>query len=105
MVRNRRSGKLVPVPDELAGKLAPLAKQCGIDPSELARKVAAMDGTQQRGAVEHGQAVASYLQQLGIEQPQLAQLLLCCPRLFSWLPAERAQPLFGQLMGLGLSAA
>jgi hypothetical protein len=105
LVRSRCSGKMVAVPEELAEQLAPLAKQCGVDASEVARKVAAMDGTRQRGVVKHGQQVARYLQQqLGIEQPQLAQLLPSCPILFSYPPAERAQLHLEQLMGLGLLA-
>ena len=42
---------------------------------------------------------------LGKEQPQLARLLERCPELLSWPAGERAGVLFGQLMGLGLSAA
>jgi hypothetical protein len=105
-VRSKRTGKLVPVPAGLAGDLAPLAEQCGSnDASEVAKSAATLHGTRQRGMVEHGQAVASYLQQeLGIKQPQLGRLLLRCPTLFSWPTAERAQQLFEQLMSTGVFA-
>ena len=52
-----------------------------------------------------GEAVAELLLSLGVEQPQLAALVLRCPYLFSWPTGERAALLFGQLMRLGLTAA
>ena len=47
----------------------------------------------------------AYLRGLGINRGQLARLTERCPELFSWPVEERAEVLFGQLMGLGLSAA
>jgi hypothetical protein len=104
-------GKLVPVPPDMAGTLAPLAAQCGLSGREakLARAVAALDRKRQQGIKDHGAAVAAYLAGLGIEQGikqgQLGRLLLRCPYLFSWPAAQRAGVLFGQLMALGLNAA
>jgi hypothetical protein len=104
-------GKLVPVPPDLAGTLAPLAAQCGLSgrEAELARAVAAHVEKRQQGIKDHGAAVAAYLAGLGIEQGvkqgQLGRLLMRCPLLFSWPVEQRAGVLFGQLMALGLTAA
>jgi hypothetical protein len=110
MILSQR-GKLVPVPPDLAGTLAPLAAQCGLSgrEAEVARAVAAQDQKRQQGIVDHGAAVAAYLASLGIDhgfgQGQLERLLLRCPYLFSWPAEQRAGVLFGQLMALGLTAA
>jgi hypothetical protein len=104
-VKSWRTGKLVAVTAELQGRLAPIAERCGVtDIFRLARAVAPMYAVRLAGLLEHGEEVACYLQQLGIKQPQLARLLLRCPLLFSWPPAERAQQLFQELMGEGLPA-
>jgi hypothetical protein len=109
MTKNR--GKLVPVPPDLAGALAPLAAQCGLSgrEAELARAVAALDRKRQQGTKYHVEAVAAYLAGLGIEQGsgqgQLGRLLVRCPYLFSWPVEQRAGVLFGQLVALGLTAA
>jgi hypothetical protein len=100
-----RRGKSVSVPPELAAGLAPLAAACGIaDVAAVAMEVAALDGSRQQGVLDHGLAVAAYLQGLGIEQDQLGRLLCRCPKLFSRPAEERAGVLFSQLMRLGLSA-
>jgi hypothetical protein len=54
--------------------------------------------------LDHGLAVAAYLQGLGIDQGQLGGLLCRCPELFSRPAEDRAGVLFSQLMRLGLSA-
>jgi hypothetical protein len=100
-----RRGKSVSVPPELAAGLAPLAAACGVaDVAAVARAVAALDGLRQQGVLDHGLAVATYLQGLGIEQAQLGRLLCRCPLLFSRTAEERAGVLLSQLMRLGLSA-
>ncbi|KAI3427404.1 hypothetical protein D9Q98_010319 [Chlorella vulgaris] len=100
-----RRGKSVAVPPELAARLAPLAAACSVaDVAAVARVVAALDNSRQQGVLDHGLAVAAYLQGLGIDQSQLGRLLRRCPKLFSWLSEERAGVLFSQLMRLGLSA-
>ncbi|KAI3427378.1 hypothetical protein D9Q98_010294 [Chlorella vulgaris] len=100
-----RRGKSVAVPPELAAGLAPLAAACGVaDIAALARAVAVLAGSRQQGMLDHGLAVAAYLQGLGIDQGQLGRLLSRCPFLFSWPAEERAGMLFSQLMRLGLSA-
>lgn len=50
-------------------------------------------------------AVAAWLRSQGIEEAQLQRLLLRCPLAFSWPVEERVGVLFGQLRGLGLTAA
>ncbi|KAI3427424.1 hypothetical protein D9Q98_010339 [Chlorella vulgaris] len=98
-------GKSVAVLPELAAGLAPLAAACSVaDVAAVARAVAALDNSRQQGVLDHGLAVAAYLQGLGIEQAQLGRLLRRCPRLFSWPSEERAGVLFSVLMRLGLSA-
>jgi hypothetical protein len=100
-----RHGKSVPVPAELAAGLAPLAGACGVaDVAAVAMAVAALDGSRQQGVLDHGLAVAAYLQGLGIDQGQLGRLLFRSPKLFSRSAEERAGLLFSQLMRLGLSA-
>jgi hypothetical protein len=100
-----RYGKSVAVPPDLAAVLAPLAAACSVvDVAAVARAVAALPRSRQRGVLDHGLAVAAYLQGLGIMQAQLGRLLRRCPELFSWLSEERAGVLFSQLMQLGLSA-
>jgi hypothetical protein len=101
-----RRGKLVPVPPDLAGTLAPLSAQCGLSgrEAELARAVAALDQKRQQAFKYHGTAVAAYLAGLGIEQGQLGRLLMRCPLLFSWPEEQRAGVLFEQLMALVLNA-
>ncbi|KAI3427400.1 hypothetical protein D9Q98_010315 [Chlorella vulgaris] len=101
-----RGGKSVAVPPELAAGLAPLAAACSVaDVAAVARAVvAALPCSRQQGVLDHGLAVAAYLQGLGIHQAQLGRLLCRCPVLFSWLSEERAGVLFSQLMRLGLSA-
>ncbi|KAI3427390.1 hypothetical protein D9Q98_010305 [Chlorella vulgaris] len=100
-----RRGKSVSVPPELAAGLAPLAAACGVaDVAAVARTVAALSGPRQQGMLDHGLAVAAFLQGLGIKQAQLGRLLRRCPELFSRPAEERAGVLFSQLMRLGLSA-
>jgi hypothetical protein len=100
-----RRGQSVPVPPELAAGLATLAAACSVvDVAAVARAVAALDGSRQQGVLDHGLAVAAYLQGLGIDQAQLGRLLCRCPVLFSRPAEERAGVLFSQLMRLGLSA-
>ncbi|KAI3427405.1 hypothetical protein D9Q98_010320 [Chlorella vulgaris] len=100
-----RGGKSVAVPPELAAGLAPLAAACSVvDVAAVARAVAALPLVRQQGVLDHGLAVAAYLQGLGIEQAQLGRLLRRCPELFSRPSEERAGVLFSQLMRLGLSA-
>ncbi|KAI3427385.1 hypothetical protein D9Q98_010300 [Chlorella vulgaris] len=100
-----RRGKPVAVYSELAAGLAPLAAACGIaDVAAVARAVAALFGPRQRGVLDHGLAVAAFLQGLGIKQAQRGRLLRRCPELFSRPAEERAGVLFSQLMRLGLSA-
>jgi hypothetical protein len=100
-----RCGKSVAVPPELAAGLAPLAAACGVeDVATVASAVATMFGPRQQGVLDHGLAVAAYLQGLGIDQGQLGRLLCRCPELFSRPSEERAGVLLSQLMRLGLSA-
>jgi hypothetical protein len=100
-----RYGKSVAVSPELAAGLAPLAAACSVaDIAALARAVAVLAGSRQQGVLDHGLAVAAYLQGLGIDQVQLGRLLSRCPFLFSRPSEERAGMLFSQLMRLGLSA-
>ncbi|KAI3427406.1 hypothetical protein D9Q98_010321 [Chlorella vulgaris] len=100
-----RGGKSVAVPPELAAGLAPLAAACSVvDVAAVARAVAALPLVRQQGVLDHGLAVAAYLQGLGIEQAQLGRLLRRCPELFSRPSEERAGVLSSQLMRLGLSA-
>ncbi|KAI3427396.1 hypothetical protein D9Q98_010311 [Chlorella vulgaris] len=100
-----RRGKAVVVPPELAAGLAPLAAACSIaDVAAVARAKATLNGPRQQGVLDHGLAVAAYLQGLGIKQGQLGRLLCRCPELFSRPAEERAGMLFSQLMQLGLSA-
>ena len=109
MVPHKKSRKPVLVRPELAAELAPLAAQCGITDREalkaLPRVVAAHGPTRELGLIENGQQVAAHLQQLGLQREQLGLLLLRCSYLFSWPADQRAAVLFGQLMGLGLTAA
>ena len=99
-------GKLILVQPGLAAQLQPLAGRAGVaDAAELSRAVAALGPKREAGVVEHGTAVAQLLLTLGVEPPQLAELLLRCPYLFSLPPGERAAVLFGQLARLGLTAA
>jgi hypothetical protein len=100
-----RRGKSVAVPPEMAAGLAPLAAACGVaDVAAVARAVAGLFGPRQQGVLDHGLAVAAYLQGLGVAQAQLGRLLCRCPSLFSRPSEERAGVLFSQLMRLGLSA-
>jgi hypothetical protein len=100
-----RHGKSVAVPPELAAGLAPLAAACGVaDVAAVARAVATLSGPRQQGVLDHGLAVAAYLQGLGIDPTQLGRLLRRCPELLSRPAEERAGVLFSQLMRLGLSA-
>jgi hypothetical protein len=100
-----RRGKSVAVPPEMAAGLAPLAAECSVaDVAAVARAVAGLFGPRQQGVLDHGLAVAAYLQGLGVDQDQLGRLLFRCPLLFSRPSEERAGVLFSQLMRLGLSA-
>jgi hypothetical protein len=100
-----RRGKSVVVPPELAARLAPLAAACSVvDVAAVARAVAGLPCSRQQGVLDHGLAVAAFLQGLGIDQAQLGRLLRRCPVLFSRPAEERAGMLFSQLMQLGLSA-
>jgi uncharacterized protein (DUF1501 family) len=100
-----RRGKSVAVSPELAAGLAPLAAAGSVaDVAAMARVVAALPFIRQQGVLDHGRAVAAYLQGLGIAQDQLGRLLSRCPVLFSWPSEERAGVLFSQLMRLGLSS-
>ncbi|KAI3427398.1 hypothetical protein D9Q98_010313 [Chlorella vulgaris] len=100
-----RHGKAVAVHPELVAGLAPLAAACGVaDVAAVARAVAARNGPRQQGVLDHGLAVAAYLQGLGIDCAQLGRLLCRCPELLSWPSEERVAVLFSQLMRLGLSA-
>jgi hypothetical protein len=58
----------------------------------------------QHGVLQHGRQVASYLERMGVGWQDRQLLLLRCPLLFSWPPAERARPLFQELTGLGIGA-
>ncbi|KAL4426245.1 hypothetical protein ABPG77_009860 [Micractinium sp. CCAP 211/92] len=104
LVRNRK-GTVVAVPADLEAQLAPLAQLCGCSPAALSRAVAAEGKPRQAGVVQHGAAVAAWLCSQGVSDVQLHRLLLCCPVLFSWPVEQRAGVLFGQLQGLGLTAA
>ena len=107
MVQQFSNGKPVwaPVTAELNALLAPLAELCGADLATVAAAAASLPEYRQQEFPRNGLQVAAYLQRLGMEQRQLARLLERCPELLSWPAGERAGVLFGQLMGLGLSAA
>ena len=93
------------VPPALEAQLAPLAEQCGCGSTALSAAVARLDGLRQQGVLGWGTAVAAWLRSKGIEEAQMARLVVLCPLLFSWPAEQRAVVLFGQLLGLGLSAA
>ena len=102
----KRYGKLVPVPPKLAPSLAPMAELCGgADAQALSKTVTQLDYVHQEQLEHCSPQVVAYLRGLGLEQPQLARLAERCPLLFSYPAQQRAGVLFGQLMGLGLSAA
>ena len=102
----KRRGKLVAVPPELAASLAPLAALCGgADVQALSRTVMQLNYVRQEQLPTCGPGVAAHLQRLGMEQPQLRRLLERCPLLFSWPAEQRVAVLFGQLAGLGRTAA
>ena len=60
-----------------------------------------------RGWCDNGEAdkAEAYLEGLGIDRRQVERLERQCPEMFRRPVEERAAVLFGQLMGLGLSAA
>jgi hypothetical protein len=107
MVKRRSNGKpeWVPATAELTASLAPLAKLHGANLVTVAAAAAFLPDFRQKELMRNGLQAAAYLRELGIKQPQLASLLERCPELFSWPVEERAAVLFGQLIGLGLSAA
>ena len=107
LYRSRRgAGKLVPVRPGLAAELQPLAALAGVaDAAALSRWVAALGPAPEQRVIQHGAAVAQLLLSLGVQQPQLVELMKDRPLLFSWPPGERAAVLFGQLARLGLTAA
>ncbi|PRW05910.1 RNA polymerase subunit sigma [Chlorella sorokiniana] len=101
-----RNSPPLPVRPELAAELRPLVALAGVaDAAALSRRVAALGPKREQGVLQHGAAVAQWLLSLGVPRQQLAELLHCCPYVFSWPADERAAVLFGQLAWLGLTAA
>ncbi|KAL4426219.1 hypothetical protein ABPG77_009834 [Micractinium sp. CCAP 211/92] len=100
-----RQGRRLPVPPELEAQLAQLAEQYGCSQAALSQAVAALGTSYPAWFAEHSGDVAAWLASQGVDEAQLGRLLLRCPRLFTWPVEQRAGVLFGQLQGLGLTAA
>ncbi len=106
--RYRGGSKPSPVPDVDAQQLLRSLGLSGTaDPAALLRSLRKLPGVRQQGVLDNAAAVAAHLCSpgVGLTAQQAGQLLERCPRLFSWLPEQRAAVLFGELMAVGLTAA
>ena len=103
--RKRGGSKASPVPDADAQLLRSLGLDGTVDPAALPQCLVALPVV--RRMLDHTPAVAAHLLSpaVGLTAQEVGQLLEGCPELFTWPPEERAAPLFGNLLGAGLTAA
>ena len=87
--------------------LRSLGLEGAAEPASVLDSIRKLRGVRQQGVLDNGAAVAAHLLSpaVGLTAQQAGQLVVGCPKLFSWPPQQRAAVLFGELMAAGLSAA